>query len=175
MYLTDPRRSTHRSRRSPHSFSATVHATGPAHRQEEMVTSMEEIIETKAATHVSGRNVIGIDHAGQLAARRRLREDAAHDGLIMQTLYGGGGVAMWPAGSKTPMAIECEGERNSKIRARQCTRNEQVFTAMAADGRASATREQQVCRQNPSHVNRLGPVVRLCWLWLWLWYERPSA
>ena len=118
---------------------------------------MKDVGEMEVATHVPDRHVVGIDHAGQLAARRRLREDAAHDGLIMHDQHGGGGVAMWPAGSKTPMAIECEGERNSKIRARQCLRNEQVYTAMAADGRASATREQQVSGRKGGHAPRPPP------------------
>ena len=108
---------------------------------------MDVVVAMEAATHVTGRNMVGIDRAGQLFARRRLREDAGHDQSKQSTLHGGGGVAMWPAGSKTPMAIECEGERHSTIRARQSTRNEQIYTAMAADGRVSATREQQVCRQ----------------------------
>ena len=121
---------------------------------------MKGVGEMEVATHVPDRHVVGIDHAGLLAARRRLREDAAHDGLIMHDQHGGGGVAMWPAGSKTSEALECEGERNSKIRARQSTRNEQVFTAMAADGRASATREQQVSGQKPYRVTRTRPPCR---------------
>ena len=67
-------------------------------------------------------------------------------------------MAMEPAGSETSEDAECEGERNSKIRARQSTRNEQVYTAMAADGRASATREQQVSGRNPHQTTRPNPV-----------------
>ena len=112
---------------------------------------MEDVIEAKADTHAAGRHMIGIDHAGQLSSRRRLREDAGHDQCTMQTLHGGSGMALWPAGSKTPMAIECERDRNSKIRARPPVRNEQIFTAMAADGRASAVRGQQVVYRNVGH------------------------
>ena len=115
---------------------------------------MKDVGEMEVATHVPDRHVVGIDHAGQLAARRRLREDAGHDQSKQSIMHGGGGVAMLPAGSKTPMAIECEGERNSKIRARHDTRNEQVYTAMAADGRASATREQQVSGRKGGHAPR---------------------
>ena len=53
-------------------------------------------------------------------------------------------MAMEPAEEKTSEDVEDERERNSKIRARLYLRNKLVVTAMAADRRASATREQEV-------------------------------
>ena len=59
----------------------------------------------------------------------------------------GGGMAMSPLGSETSEDVEGDRERISKIRARHDTRNHLLLTVMAADGRASATREQEVGRQ----------------------------
>ena len=57
----------------------------------------------------------------------------------------GAGMAMSPLGSEiTSEDVEGERERFSKIRARHTTRNEQISTAMAADGRASATRDGEL-------------------------------
>ena len=63
-------------------------------------------------------------------------------------------MAMEPAEEETSEDVEDERERNSKIRARQSTRNKLVVTAMAADRRASATREQEVSRQKVGHITR---------------------
>ena len=70
----------------------------------------------------------------------------------------GGGMAMSPLGSETSEDAEGERERISKIRARQSTRNHLLLTVMAADGLASATREQQVGRQKVGHTSRVYPL-----------------
>ena len=67
----------------------------------------------------------------------------------------GGGMAMSPLGSETSEDVEGDRERISKIRARQSVRNHLLLTVMAADGRASATREQ--VHQKVGHVNRPYP------------------
>ena len=58
---------------------------------------------------------------------------------------------------ETSGAIVSDQDMISKIRARQSVRNEESYTGHAADGRASATREQQVFHQLPTHVNRPTP------------------
>ena len=70
----------------------------------------------------------------------------------------GGGMAMSPLGSETSEDVEGDRERISKIRARLSTRNHLLLTVMAADGRASATREQEVVGRKVGHVNRHPPV-----------------
>ena len=42
----------------------------------------------------------------------------------------------------------------SKIRARQCTRNHELYTGQWADTRSSRVREQQVVRQKPHRITR---------------------
>ena len=70
----------------------------------------------------------------------------------------GGGMAMSPLGSETSEDVEGERERISKIRARCYLRNHLLLTVMAADGGASATREQEVVPQKVGHDNRPPPV-----------------
>ena len=72
----------------------------------------------------------------------------------------GGGMAMSPLGSETSEDAEGDRERFSKIRARLSTRNHLLLTVMAADGRASATREQEVVprKRSSGGVARFGGV-----------------
>ena len=49
---------------------------------------MKDDVENEAAMHVAVGHVIGIDHAGQLFAGRRLRRAGAHD----QSMHVSGGV-----------------------------------------------------------------------------------
>ena len=122
-------------------------------------TTVEDEAEAAAATHVAGRHVVGIDHAGQLTARGHLPGDAFHDQSMQAFMRAVGGVAMWPAGSWTSMGMECERDRISKIRARLATRNHLLSTAMAADRRASAVREREVFDQKVGHSTRHPPVI----------------
>ena len=48
--------------------------------------------------------------------------------------------------------------RVSKIRARQSTRNDEIYTATAADRGASATREQEAFLRKGGHTTRGDPV-----------------
>ena len=64
----------------------------------------------------------------------------------------------WTAAWRTSDAIVSDCDMISKIRARQSVRNEQLYTGHAADGRASATREQEAFHQNPRHIPRHDPV-----------------
>ena len=70
-------------------------------------------------------------------------------------------MAMEPAEEETSEDVEDERERNSKIRARPPVRNKLVVTAMAADRRASATREQEVFHRKVGHIPRHSPVSSL--------------
>ena len=70
----------------------------------------------------------------------------------------GGGMAMSPLGSETSEDVEGDWERISKIRARLSTRNHLLLTVMAADGRASATREQEVVLRKVGHTPRHPPL-----------------
>ena len=70
----------------------------------------------------------------------------------------GGGMAMSPLGSETSEDVEGEWERISKIRARPPVRNRLLLTAIAADGRASATREQEVSYRKVGHGSRHYPL-----------------
>ena len=63
-------------------------------------------------------------------------------------------LALEPAGPETSEDVDDDPDRISKIRARQSTRNKLVVTAMVADRRASATREQEVMRQKVGHTPR---------------------
>ena len=67
-------------------------------------------------------------------------------------------LALEPAGSETSEDVDDDRDRVSKIRARLATRNELVVTAMAADRRASATREQEVSGRKVGHIPRPPPV-----------------
>ena len=87
--------------------------------------------------------------------------------------------AWWPCkdGWETSEGIKWGWDRNSKIRARQSTRNEASYTGHAADGRASATREQQVSPQLVGHKSRHPPVPalpRLAMAYAILQYSGPA-
>ena len=97
---------------------------------------MEEVGEMKAATHVASRHLVGIDHAGQLVARRCLRQDAVNDQSEQSIMHGGGGVAMSPAGSEDVGGDRIRRRAELKNPSTSVhAQNEQVYTAMAADGR----------------------------------------
>ena len=117
-------------------------------------TTVEDEAEAAAATHVAGRHVVGIDHAGQLTARGHLPDDAFHDQSMQAFMRAAGRVALWPAGSWTSMDTECDDDRISKIRARHLMRNDELYTATAADRGASATREQEVVHRKVGHTPR---------------------
>ena len=63
-------------------------------------------------------------------------------------------LALEPAGPETSEDVDDDPDRISKIRARQSTRNKLVVTAMVADRRASATREQEVVPRKVGHIPR---------------------
>ena len=63
-------------------------------------------------------------------------------------------LALEPAGSETSEDVDDDPDRISKIRARQSVRKKLVVTAMVADRRASATREQEVLRKKVGHDPR---------------------
>ena len=66
-------------------------------------------------------------------------------------------LALEPAGPETSEDVDDDPDRISKIRARLSTRNKLVVTAMVADRRASATREQEVGRQKVGQTSRAPP------------------
>ena len=68
-------------------------------------------------------------------------------------------LALEPAGPETSEDVDDDPDRISKIRARQYLRNKLVVTAMVADRRASATREQEAFPQKPTQSTRPRPVV----------------
>ena len=56
--------------------------------------------------------------------RNDAREAMGFSKEVMHALqHGGGGMALWPAGSLTSVDVECDWDRISKIGARQSTRN----------------------------------------------------
>ena len=65
-------------------------------------------------------------------------------------------LALEPAGPETSEDVDDDPDRISKIRARLDMRNKLVVTAMVADRRASATREQEVFPQKPHRSTRPG-------------------
>ena len=72
-------------------------------------------------------------------------------------------MAMEPAEEETSEDVEDERERNSKIRARQSTRNRLLYKHSMADGRASATREQEAFLRFPTDTPRPDPVSFRIW------------
>ena len=72
-------------------------------------------------------------------------------------------LALEPAASETSEDVDDDPDRISKIRARHLVRNKLVVTAMVADRRASATREQEAFHQNMHHhqITRHHPVQSL--------------
>ena len=63
-------------------------------------------------------------------------------------------LALEPAALETSEDVDDDPDRISKIRARQSVRNKLVVTAMVADRRASATREQEVSGRKVGHTPR---------------------
>ena len=63
-------------------------------------------------------------------------------------------LALEPAASETSEDVDDDPDRISKIRARHDMRNKLVVTAMVADRRASATREQEAFPQKVGQKSR---------------------
>ena len=64
-------------------------------------------------------------------------------------------LALEPAASETSEDVDDDPDRISKIRARQSVRNKLVVTAMVADRRASATREQEMSDRKVGQMGRV--------------------
>ena len=84
---------------------------------------MEDVGENVAAMHVAVGHVVGVDHAGQLFARRRARTAATS--LPHMIIHAAGSRRRRPCASSavTSQDVEIEQERISKIRARHGMRN----------------------------------------------------
>ena len=74
----------------------------------------------------------------------------------------GGGARAPLHWSCTSRAADRERDKNSKIRARWCTRNEELYTMHAADTRGSRRCEQEVGPSFVGHTTRRHPVRSLC-------------
>ena len=108
--------------------------------------------------HTSGRYDITGVHTGPGSEGERAWHAPHHDPSRPCRMAVTAVLAMEPAGHETSEATECEGGRFSKIRARPPVRNHLLSTARAADGRASATCEQQVVYRKGGHTPRHYPL-----------------
>ena len=101
-------------------------------------------VETALAEHTRRPDSITDGHTGRGLARQRAWAHGHHDQTIHAFCPPRAVLALEPAGAETSEDVEDDPDRISKIRARHDMRNKLVVTAMVADRRASATREQEV-------------------------------
>ena len=119
---------------------------------------MHDDVELALAEHTGPSDGIIGGHTGRGLVRERAWTHAHHDQSIRCSSTPRAVLAWKPAGEETSEMKFRERGRVSKIRARQSTRNDEIYTATAADRGASATREQEVFGRKPCHDKRHNPV-----------------
>ena len=115
-------------------------------------------VEMALAEHTRRPDGITSGHTGRGLVKKRAWAHGHHDQSIHAFWAPRAVLALEPAGSETSEDVDDDPDRISKIRARHDMRNKLVVTAMAADRRASATREQEVSGRKVGHMSRHNPV-----------------